>query len=99
LKDVLTNALKALKEAKATGASELVTYCAGCYLTAEMGGLVSYRGQPTRHVMEYLKYAIGESFDTRIKRRTLHTVAGLLLHALIPGIFRGNRTYIPVLKK
>ena len=97
LKDILTNASKALKEAKATGASELVTYCAGCYLTAGMGGLLSYRGQPTRHVMEYLKYAIGEPLDTRIKLRTLHTVAGLLLHVLIPAIFRGNRTYMPTL--
>jgi len=49
--------------------------------------------------MEYLKYAIGEPLDTRIKLRTLHTVTGLLLHVLIPAIFRGNRTYMPTLNR
>jgi len=65
--DITLAAIKALRQAKNTGAQALAVYCAGCLQMLGVGQIVYRTGMPIYHILELLQMAIGEEPQRRNK--------------------------------
>ncbi len=89
--DMYLAAVKELRAAARTGAGELATYCGGCHLTLAMMRWLFPTRQPVRHLLEYLKEALGEDPYYPAPRRTLRMFANVVRKAF-PKL-ASRRTY------
>ncbi len=70
LVDMAGTALFTLREAGQRGAGELAVYCAGCQLHFSLWRRFRPWTPPVRHVMQYLKEAVGEDPGPPVSRLT-----------------------------
>ncbi|VUT24942.1 MAG: Fe-S oxidoreductase [Candidatus Methanolliviera sp. GoM_oil] len=96
LSDMALTSIKAMKEMKATGASEAAIFCTGCYVTFGGFDVLYPTGQPKRHIMEYIKDACGEGFDSRIKERGRNVALGIVRS--LPKLLSGERYWVEEIK-
>jgi Fe-S oxidoreductase len=89
--DMYLAAVKELRAAAGTGADELATYCGGCHLTLSLMRWLYPTRQPLRHLLEYLKEALGEEPYHPAPRRTLRMLGNVGVKAL-PQLM-SRRTY------
>ncbi|MDY6795054.1 MAG: (Fe-S)-binding protein [Actinomycetota bacterium] len=78
--DVTMATLKALWQARSTGADYLVAYCAGCMQMLSVGKLLFPVGMPIYHLLELISMALGERPEHPMGRRALAFLAGTLRH-------------------
>ena len=89
--DMYLAAVKELRAGAKTGAEELATYCGGCQLTLSLMRWLYPTRQPVRHLLEYLKEALGEEPYHPAPRRTLRMLGNVGVKAF-PQLF-SRRTY------
>lgn len=80
--DMYLAAARELRAARGTGADELATYCGGCHLTLSMLQWLYPTRQPIRHMLEYLKEALGEEPYHPARLRTLRMLGNVAVKAL-----------------
>jgi len=80
--DMYLATVKELRAGQKTGADELATYCGGCHLTLSMMRWLYPTRQPVRHMLEYLKEAMGEEPYHPAPRRTLRMLGNVGVNAL-----------------
>ena len=68
--DILSAAVRQLREGKKTGAEEIALYCSGCQLTLNLCRLLYPSRQQARHMLEYLKEACNEGDHSPVQRRS-----------------------------
>lgn len=89
--DMYLAAVKELRAAAKTKADEVATYCGGCQLTLSMMRWLYPTRQPVRHLLEYLKEALGEPAYHPAPRRTLRMFGNVACKAF-PKL-ASRRTY------
>jgi len=89
--DMYLAAVRELRAAAKTGADELATYCGGCQLTLAMMRWLYPTRQPVRHLLEYLKEAMGEEPYHPAPRRALRMLGNVAAKAF-PKL-ASRRTY------
>jgi Fe-S oxidoreductase len=88
--DVTRAAVRALREAKRSGAPALAVYCAGCLQMLAVGQIAWPNRMPIYHVLELLQLAIGENPPRPHKRRALTMFAGVARHQFPTLLSRGR---------
>jgi len=97
--DVTRATLRALQEARRTGADAIATYCAGCLQMLPMGQLADPRSrQPVYHLLELLQMALGEPVlgMGEKRRRAATMLAGVTRHQG-PALLSRRRIHLPPL--
>lgn len=91
--DIISEGLKKFKEAEATGAQALVSYCGGClYLLWATRELIGSKID-IYHIIEVVRMAMGETLDyPRAHERRAWDIIAIITHQLIRSIFQKNFT-------
>ena len=81
LVDLVACGLRELTTLDLTDAAEVVVYCTGCLHTLAIFRLMNPFGKPIVHLLEYVRYSLGEDAPGRHTKRALQMAAGILTHA------------------
>lgn len=91
---LIAGALRVWREAKATGAQRLVTYCSGCLLMlSAMGNFYPFRLEIS-HLLHLLSQATGENLPDHMPAVSKATIAGALRYQT-PKLARFGRQHLP----
>ncbi len=94
--NITLSTIRALRQAKKTGAEAVVTYCAGCLQMLSVGKIAYPAfGLPVYHLLEILQLAIGE-IPARLNRRRGWTMFAGVVKNQFPLLLSSRRHRITV---
>ncbi len=96
--DMTRESLRAMREAKRSGADILALYCSGCLVGLSVVGKIYPSALDNYHLLELVQMAIGEKPMHRHKRYSGQILKGIIRHA-IPGYLSRKRIKLPVIDK